>query len=39
MSTEQLDRLGREAMQRIVYHINRSAAQQMRRWKEKWSIA
>ena len=37
MTPEQLDRLCTEAMQRIVYFINKSAAQQLRRMKESWS--
>lgn len=34
MSTEQIDRLCVEAMQRITYYINRCAAQHLRRMRE-----
>jgi len=37
VSAETLDRLEREALQRLAYHINKSASQQMRRWRELWS--
>jgi hypothetical protein len=37
MSQETIDRLCREAMQRILYHINRSAGQHMRAMKNNWS--
>lgn len=37
MSKETLDRLAAEAMQRITYHINRSAGQHVRAMREKWS--
>lgn len=30
MSTETIERLCAEAMQRVIYHINRSAGQHMR---------
>jgi hypothetical protein len=36
MTAEQLDRLCREALQRLAYFINRSAAQQLRRMREEW---
>ena len=36
MTAEQLDRLCREALQRLAYFINRSAAQQLRRMREAW---
>lgn len=37
MSPVDLDRLCAEAMQRITFFINRSAAQHMRRMHESWS--
>lgn len=37
MSAETLDRLEREALQRIAYFINRCHAQQLRRMREVWS--
>ena len=37
MSAADLDRLCLEAMQRLVYAINRSAAQQTRRMRESWA--
>jgi len=37
MSTEKLDRLCREAMQRLAYWINPSAGQHVRAMKNNWS--
>jgi len=37
MSTETLDRLAREAMQRAIHTINRSAGQHVRAMKNNWS--
>lgn len=37
MSPEQLDRLCAEALQRVIYRINRCHAQQLRRMREMWS--
>jgi len=37
MSSETLDRLCAEALQRIGYHINRSAGQHIRAMKNNWS--
>ena len=37
MNPETLDRLEREAIQRLAYFINRCAGQQMRRMRELWS--
>ncbi len=31
-----IDRLGAEAMQRVAYFVNRTAAQQTRRYREHW---
>jgi len=35
MNTKTIDRLCREALQRIIYHINRSAGQHIRAIKAK----
>jgi len=37
MSTEKLDRLAREAMQRVIHTINRSAGQHVRAMRKSWS--
>lgn len=37
MTPETTSRLANEAMQRLSYHINRMAAQQLRRMREKWA--
>jgi hypothetical protein len=37
MNPADIDRLCREAMQRLVYAINRAAAQQTRRMREGWA--
>lgn len=37
MSTETLDRLVREAQQRLAYFINRSAGQHLRAMRNTWS--
>lgn len=37
MTAEQLERLCREALQRLDYFINRAAAQHLRRMRESWS--
>lgn len=39
MTPEQLTALCDSAMQRIVYFINQSAAQHLRRMRENWSKA
>ena len=36
MDSETLDRLCEEAMQRIVYFINRACSQNLRRMRESW---
>jgi len=36
MDSETLDRLCAEAMQRIVYFINRACSQNLRRMRENW---
>lgn len=36
MSSETINRLCDEAMQRITYFVNRAAAQQLRRMRESW---
>ena len=37
MSTEQLDKMALEAMQRLKNFVHRMAAQQQRRMRETWS--
>lgn len=37
MSAETLERLCKEAMQRVIYRINRSAGQHVRAMKNNWS--
>jgi hypothetical protein len=38
MDAETLDRLCREAIQRLQYHINRSASQHLRRMRESYQV-
>lgn len=37
MSQSEIDRLAQQALQRLTYFINRSAAQQIRRMRATWS--
>ena len=37
MSDEQLKALCQAAIKRLAQHINRTAAQQLRCWREQWS--
>ena len=36
MTPEQIELMAQEAMARIQRHINQSAAQHLRRWREQW---
>ena len=38
MSAETLDRLEREALQRLAYFVNRSAGQHMRAMRCSWAL-
>jgi len=38
MSAETLDRLEREALQRLTYSINRSAGQHLRAMRAAWAL-